>query len=193
MGRRKAPVHAIPENADKARAFMEWASANMQALRRYVSTSKAGYDEDLFSDALIRARDAIARRGTVVRNPVGYFLRTYQSAFLDARRKASPTQTDECVEGVPFLEDLESLTRDEIEARLKAEILSYVRGRYDETSVSMFEIYLGLLPDVSYKRLAGMLGVPVARIWPVMGQIRKDIATRFVADYQILLSGEVEI
>jgi hypothetical protein len=54
--------------------------------------------------------------------------------------------------------------------------------------VSLFEIYVGLSPDISYKRMSIILGIPATRIWPVIGRIKKDLVKRFDGRRGFLLS-----
>jgi len=173
-------MEVSPENEAKARAFMDWYGANMNSLRYYVQGSGIAYDEDLFTDAFLRAYDAISRRGTEVRSYTGYFLQTYRSAFLDSKKK--PTTSEPLTADLPAPE---SDTPGEEAVEVTAEVLEYVRRNYDEFDVSLFEVYAGLSPDISYRRMASMLGVPASKIWPAMSKIKKDV-------YDFLLSKAVD-
>lgn len=187
MGRRKELIDASPENEAKARAFMDWYGANMDKLRYYVQD----YDEDIFTDAFLRAYDAIARRGTSVKDYVGYFLRTYRATFLDSKKTPIVGKVDErVVENLPA-SDFDSRAYEEVVEMINTEVLEYVRENYDEVAVSLFEIYVGLSPDISYKRMSNILGIPATKIWPVIGQIKKDVVKRFSATYDIFRSNVV--
>lgn len=191
MGRRKELIDASPENEAKARAFMSWYAANMDKLRYYVQGSGLEYDEDLFTDAFLRAYDAIARRGTSVKDNVGYFLQTYRATFLDSKKTPIVGKVDErVVENLPA-SDFDSDTYEEVVETINTEVLEYVRESYDEVAVSLFEIYVGLSPDISYKRMSNILGIPATKIWPVIGQIKKDLVKRFDGRRDFLLSGVV--
>lgn len=187
MGRRKELIDASPENEAKARDFMSWYAANMDNLRYLVQD----YDEDLFTDAFLRAYDAIARRGTSVKDNVGYFLQTYRATFLDSKKTPIISKVDErVVENLPA-SDFDSDTYEEVVETINTEVLEYVRESYDEVAVSLFEIYVGLSPDISYKRMSNILGIPATKIWPVIGQIKKDLVKRFDDRRDFLLSGVV--
>lgn len=191
MGRRKELIDASPENEAKARAFMSWYGDNMDKLRYYVQGSGLEYDEDLFTDAFLRAYDAIARRGTSVKDNVGYFLQTYRATFLDSKKTPIFGKVDErVVENLPA-SDFDSDTYEEVVETINTEVLEYVRESYDEVAVSLFEIYVGLSPDISYKRMSNILGIPATKIWPVIGQIKKDLVKRFDGRRDYLLSGVV--
>lgn len=185
MAREKLPLINIkPENEAKARDFMEWYGGNMDRLRHYVEW----YDEDLFTDAFLRAYEAIARRGTSVRNYTAYFLRTYRNTLLDTKKISGGHRADETA--------LQRLTQVEFDAPLyeaavetiNTEVLDYVREAYDEVAVSLFEIYVGLFPDISYGRMADMLGISENKIWPVIGKIKKDVVKRFGGRKDFILS-----
>jgi DNA-directed RNA polymerase specialized sigma24 family protein len=181
----------LPENEAKARAFMSWYGDNMDKLRYYVQGSGLEYDEDLFTDAFLRAYDAIARRGTSVKNNVGYFLQTYTATFLDSKKTPIAGKVDERVVANLPASDFDSDTYEELVKTINTEVLEYVRENYDEVAVSLFEIYVGLSPDISYKRMSNILGISATKIWPVIGQIKKDVVKRFSATYDNFRSNVV--
>ena len=191
MGRRKELVNASPENEIKACAFMNWYGANMDKLRHYAQGNGLEYDEVLFTDAFLRAYDAIARRGTSIKDNVGYFLQTYRATVLDSKKTPIVGKVDEHVVTNLPASEFDSDTYEEVVETINVEVMEYVRERYDEVAVSLFEIYVGLSPDISYKRMSNILGIPAARIWPVIGQIKKDLVKRFDGRRGFLLSGVV--
>lgn len=191
MGRRKELIDASPENEAKARAFMSWYAANMDKLRYYVQGSGLEYDEDLFTDAFLRAYEAIARRGTDVKDNVGYFLQSYRATFLDSKKAPEINKADDTAVGNLRASDFDSDLYEEVVETINTEMLEYVRKSYDEVAVSLFEIYVGLSPDISYKRMAVILGIPATKIWPVIGKIKKDLVKRFDGRRDFLLSGVV--
>lgn len=190
MGRRKALVEGPPENRAKAKDFLEWFAVERERVEFYIRGC-LDYDEDLVSDALIRTHDAIVRRGTDVDDYLGYFLYVYKNTFLDAAKaKTRYTVQAENVRGLAAPDYDSAAYEDAVEA-INAEVMDYVRESYDEVAVSLFEIYVGLLPDISYKRLSRILGIPATKIWPVIGRIKKDVAERFGGRRSFLLSGIV--
>ena len=180
MGRRKELVNASPENEIKACAFMNWYGANMDKLRHYAQGNGLEYDEDLFTDAFLRAYDAIARRGTSIKDNVGYFLQTYRATVLDSKKTPIVGKVDEHVVTNLPASEFDSDTYEEVVETINVEVMEYVRERY-----------VGLSPDISYKRMLNILGIPAARIWPVIGQIKKDLVKRFDGRRGFLLSGVV--
>lgn len=191
MGRRKELIDASPENDAKARAFMAWYGNNMDKLRYYVKGGNLEFDEDLFTDAFLRAYEAIARRGTDVKDNVGYFLQSYRATFLDSKKAPEINKADDTAVGNLRASDFDSDLYEEVVETINTEMLEYVRKSYDEVAVSLFEIYVGLSPDISYKRMAVILGIPATKIWPVIGKIKKDLVKRFDGRRDFLLSGVV--
>lgn len=188
MGRRKELIDASPENDAKARAFMAWYGNNMDKLRYYVKGGNLEFDEDLFTDAFLRAYEAIARRGTDVKDNVGYFLQSYRATFLDSKKAPEINKADDTAVGNLRASDFDSDLYEEVVETINTEMLEYVRKSYDEVAVSLFEIYVGLSPDISYKRMAVILGIPATKIWPVIGKIKKDLVKRFDGRRDYLLS-----
>lgn len=188
MGRRKELIDASPENEAKARAFMVWYGDNMDKLRYYVKGGNLEFDEDIFTDAFLRSYEAIARRGTAVKDNVGYFLQSYRATFLDSKKAPEINKADESAVGNLRASDFDSDLYEEVVETINTEMLEYVRKSYDEVAVSLFEIYVGLSPDISYKRMAVILGIPATKIWPVIGTIKKDLVKRFDGRRDYLLS-----
>lgn len=189
MGRHRCREGVNPVNESKAQAFSVWFGVNAERLRRYVSGGRLPYDEDVFSETFLRVYDAVARCGTSIRDYTGYFLRAYQFVYLDGRRSAPPHEEIDRVRLPPPPSDDD--TR-ELPPDLRGVMLDYVRRNYDESAVSLFEMYVGLLPNISYKRLSCITGVPLSKIWPVMGRIKKDLTERFSKKLGFLLSDGVE-
>jgi hypothetical protein len=71
---------------------------------------------------------------------------------------------------------------------IEKEITEYVRTNYDPAACSLFEIYIALRPETSYKKLAKMLGFPVQWVWPVIGAIKKDLIANYSNRKDYLLS-----
>lgn len=174
------------KNEQLARDFMLWFAANIDQLKRYVKD----YDDDLFNDAFLRAYNAILRRGTEVKDYTGYFLQTYRATFLDSTRKAGrygvsldmseePTYVRQTLAEIAHLD---GVTADQYEEEVEAindKVLAYVRNHFDPYSTSLFEIYLGLSPAVSYTRLATLLGISEHKIRHRIRPIRKALSQVF--------------
>jgi len=173
-----------PESEKRAIEFMEWYAANMHKLKYYAQGEGGIFDADIFSDTFLKIYDAIALKGFKIKDYTGYFLRSYRLAFINSKKidKTAVLETD--VADTEF----NSYMYEEVIEKLNNEVMEYVRLNYDEISVSLFEMYIGLAPDISYKRLANMLGYPEFKIWPVIGKIKKDVTKRFSYRKDFLLS-----
>jgi DNA-directed RNA polymerase specialized sigma24 family protein len=185
MGRKKALIFNTPPNHEvMANAFMRWYGANLDDLKRCV----IDYDEDLFTDAFLRAYEAIRRCGTIVKDYKGYFLQSYRSTFLDSKKKAQPDKENETAITHIQASEYDYMAYEKVVDDFKSEILDYVQNTYNPFDVSLFEIYIGLLPDISYKRMSEMLGIPTTKIWPAIGAIKKDVAEKYGKKCENLLS-----
>ena len=75
--------------------------------------------------------------------------------------------------------DFDSREYEEAVETINTEVMEFVRSTYDEMSISLFEMYVGLAPDVSYKKLAAMLGLPFAKVWMSIGNVKKRVLRHF--------------
>jgi DNA-directed RNA polymerase specialized sigma24 family protein len=187
MGRLKELVEGSPESEDRARFFAEWYGANMDKLRYYLQ-GRVEYDEDIFSDAFLRAYDAIARKGTTISNNTSYFLQTYRTTYLDIIRKSRNMSKVELRDMTS--PDIDTGEHEREVWNMTKDILLYLREYYNEVDISIFEIYAGLSPDVSYKRMSHILGIPINQIYQVVSSIKKDVVKRFGERYNFLLSND---
>lgn len=186
-----------PENEARAREFLEWYAGTEEELKR---TLFPGFrEEELMVETAIGIYDAIALKGRRIDNYRGYYLRAYHTARLAAKKKAGEEEARRV--GIEELRRRPGRTEGAFEMQtegvdesgeeapgrrgdLKEEVMEFVRGRYDEGAVALFEIYVALWPEISYKRLAEMLGWPLHRIWPILGRIRREVALRFKGRYE---------
>lgn len=163
-------------NEELARGFMDWYAANMDNLKFYVKD----FDEDLFTDAFLRAYNAILRRGTVVNDYTGYFIQTYRATFLDSKRVEKYDYTiDQYLENTTSTDTPYSEKYEEEVATINGEVLEYVRAHFDPYSTSLFEIYLGLSPEISYAKLSALLGISEHKIRHRIRPIRKSLTAVF--------------
>lgn len=177
------------DNLARAAAFLDWYAINSKDLERRVRKNRRhlnSYDPDIMADAMLQIYDAIALKGADVKDFTFYFYRTYYNIYLAAIGKARTVCIDDAaeLEAPNFDYNNYELAVD----HLKSEILEYVRGKYDPVAVSLFEIYIGLQPDTSYKRIAALLGIPFSTVWTSIGVIRKDVAAAFGNRKEYLLS-----
>lgn len=196
---------ATPENLARANDFLIWYGDNTDDLKNRINKNRShrnSYCPDLMGDTMLGIYDAIAYKGADVKDYVFYFYRSYYNLYLAGKRKPGPDFLDDIIiwgedrhgrEPKTMTDMLEAPDFDyynyEIEVdALKTEILDYVRARYNPVEVSLFEIYVGLYPDTSYKRIAALLGIPFNKVWASIGAIRKDVAVNFSDRRVYLLS-----
>lgn len=189
---------ATPENLARANDFLIWYGDNTDDLKNRINKNRShrnSYCPDLMGDTMLGIYDAIAYKGADVKDYVFYFYRSYYNLYLNGKRKPGPDFLDDIKVGeVRTLSDtLEApdfaYYNYEIEVgALKTEILDYVRARYNPVEASLFEIYVGLYPDTSYRRIAALLGIPFNKVWTSIGAIRKDVAVKFSDRRVYLLS-----
>lgn len=165
----------LTDNEVRARDFMDWFAANGDRLRGYVTN----YDADIFEDAMLRVYDAIALRGAVVRDPVGYFVRTYRNTLLhclSARRRMFPL-TSQDVADEPLTDTADGGDFDPGEA--VANMLRYIGANYSARDALFFELYVRLAPGISLRQMGRIYGVPFTTIAPVIGRVKRDVAGHF--------------
>lgn len=173
-----------PENEARAREYMNWYAANMKKLEYYVQGSGGVFDEDIFNDTFLRVYDAIALKGLHIKDYTGCFIRSYRNTYINSKKVDRTADLDVDIPDTSFNSDL----YENVIETLNNEVMNYVQDNYNDLSVSLFEIYIGLAPDISYKRLADMLGYPEGKIWPVIGKIKKDVIKHFADRKDFLLS-----
>lgn len=192
---------ATEETEARAAAFMAWYGDNFTRIRDKLIFVHL-YDDQVATDTALNVYESIALKGLIVQDYQFYFLRAYHTnrlAMLKRKTYEVPLEfsfqsPDEeytdftALLGVADTPDFDYELHEDIVQTLSAEMLEYVRAKYDPLSASLFEIYIGLLPDTSYKRLSELLGIPVTRIWTSIGAIRKDLALQFENRKVYLLS-----
>ena len=189
---------ATPENLARANEFLKWYGNNTADLKSRINKNRSHQNRfcpDLMGDTMLSIYDAIAYKGADVKDYIFYFYRSYYNLYLAGKNKPRPDFLDDIRigEDQTLNDTLEAPDFDyynyEIEVdALKTEILDYVRARYNPVEVSLFEIYVGLYPDTSYKRISALLGIPFNKVWASIGAIRKDVAVNFSDRRGFLLS-----
>lgn len=163
----------------RAQDFLQWYGANCEYIRERLIYAHL-YDDALATDTMLNMYDGIALKGHDIRDYKFYFLRAYHTNFIAKRRGADWVDLDFDVEDTSA--DVEDSAIDQI----LVEVLDYVRDNFSPAECSLFEIYVGLLPDISYSKLAKMLGLSLSQVWQVIGAIRKDLKTHYKARYVYL-------
>lgn len=189
--KRRGDEVATPESEARANEFMKWYGDNYDAIRGKLVYGEL-YDDQIATDTFLRIYDCIALDGLVVKDYKFYFLRSYHTNRLGALNKDSVAEArflrDDATVNNIVVQDATYLDYEIAVETLRAEIVDYVRGQFDPYSVALFEIYMGLQPEISYRAMAEMLGIGVYEIWPLIGAIKKDIRYHFSDRRDYLLS-----
>lgn len=183
-----------PESERRAKAFMRWFSLRFDRLRsEWLYAGK--FDDEVATDTALYIYDCIALKGLQIKGKYKwYYLRAYHMRLLASQKKrAEAARRSVYLDDPDVLLDLAAPTFDYeyFEALVDAintDMLEYVRANYPPLDASLFEIYIALQPDMSYKRMGKMLGYSPNKIWPVIGAIRRDLAEKFADKRYYLLS-----
>lgn len=203
---------ATKDSLRAARAFMGWYGLRFEELRdRLIYAHK--FDDEVATDTALKIYDDIALKGTVINGKYKwYYFRAYHTNYIAAKKLEQKETAQTISYDAPPINDYEGdgyivaaqdtyayvnglaapdFDADAFESAtdlLRAEILEYVRANYAEENVSIFEIYMELLPEISYKKLAVLFGMPHQKIWQAIGEIKRDVSIRFGARRDYLLS-----
>lgn len=178
---------ATPESEKAARAFMGWFGLRFEELRdKLIYAHK--FDDEVAVDTALMINDNIRLKGLRITGKFKwYYLRAYHTNY-----KAAVSKTRSFIE----LDEVTDIEAPQVDYALyestvdglRREILDYVNAKYSAVDVSLFEIYIELHPEISYRRLAGMLGLPYIQTWQAISSIKKDVVETFGGRKDILLS-----
>lgn len=178
---------ATADSASRARKFMMWFGLRFEEIQKGFGPL---FNDEVAVDTALRIREDIELKGLVINGKLRhYYIRSYNLNLI-AHKKRERTRTvmhveiDNDEEGRPLAETLgcEDVDPREYEIAvdtLRDEVLEFVRRHHDPVAASLFEIYVELSPDISYNRLARMLGVPYRFVWQELGAIKKDVVYWF--------------
>lgn len=186
----------VPTAEAQARAnkFMVWYGRNADYIRERLIYAHL-YDDQVATDTMIYLYECIALKGFAISNYKWYFLRAYHMNYKAAqkRRSQDTARTVYMDDEETYIEELAAPSfdyadyEDKVEA-LRLEILEYVRGSFDAFSVSLFEMYIELQPEMNAARLAKLLGISEYKVGPTIKAIKKDVVYRFADRRDFLLS-----
>lgn len=205
---------ATVANERKGRRFMNWYAAYYKILGRSIRNN---YDYEVATDTMINVYEAIVFKGAYINNYRFYFLRAYHTTLLKARKdktfhlgktmsldEAHEWRDENSGDGMrdsghnnsgarfdPFELPAPDFDYESVETvfdTLQYEILEHVRATYDPVSASLFEMYIALLPDTSYARLAEMLGYSESRLYQSISVIKADLRIKYKRRRDFLLS-----
>lgn len=177
---------ATPEDQARADAFMKWYGDNFNALKWKLIKGDQMFNDGVATDTALLIYEAIALKGARIDSFAHYFFRAYRTNLIAVKPRGNEAHTDELNTIAAPTFNYEEYER--VVDGLTNEILEHVRANYNAFAVSLFEIYIGLLPDTSYAQMSEMLNIPTQTIWFWIGRIKKDVKATFDERKRVLLS-----
>lgn len=177
---------AKPEDLKRANAFLIWYGLSLKALKSQLYYRGRAFDHDVAQDTALTIYDNIAFKSSEIKDIKGYFFMAYQTNKLKALRDDGSTDYID-----PETQELEDAITEEYERELhelREAILAYVREEREAFDCTLYEMYEGLYPDISHRRLADMLGLPEHTIRYSLETTITAIRLTFKSRYAYLLS-----
>lgn len=191
------------DSAREALAFMGWFGLRFEQIRQMFGNA---FDDEVAVDTALRIRQDIELKGLVIGGKYrNYFMRAYKMNLLRAKIKANAHNAlhvdidgardyGNDTDGAPLWRDI--LPADDYDPRdyelavntLRDEVLDFVQRHHDPLAASLFEIYVELSPDLSYKSLGKLFGIPDRTVWQGIGAIKKDVVHWFAERRAYLLN-----
>lgn len=195
---------ATPEAERKAKHFLDW----FGAIYPHIKKRMRDHNEEIAVDTMLQIYNDILYKGVRIQNYRGYFLMAYNTTKLkravdEARRQTTHYSIDEAMP----LKDNYRRTEDQktwaeffaapdfdyelhetILAQIDEEMLEYVRREFSPAEISIYEIYTGLQPAVSYGVMAKMLGISEQRIYRTVSAIKRELKENFTERRAYLLA-----
>lgn len=191
---------ATAEGERRARNFMNWYGA----IYPHLIKSLRDPDLDAVTDTMLQIYNDILYKGLTIDRYSTYFKRAYHTTKLKAQinatkqRERTVSIDAPCIQngqdnGLTYAEtiaapDFDFELFESINEQVQNEMLEYVRANFAPMEVSLFEIYIGLQPDVSYPILGKMLGISANRIYLTISAIKRDLQQNYTDRRIYLLS-----
>lgn len=185
---------ATPESTKRARAFMIWYGHNFERLKVVLKYRGRGFNDEVATDTALKIHDDILLKDLRIGSYKHYYFRAYHTnAMRNARDETrqnvifSPLSNNNSaveIEAPSF----DSAYYEEVSDALNTELLDYVSANYSPYKCSIFEIYIGLQPDVTCRSLSIMLGLAEHIVWTVLNEIRQDVCAKFKGRKDYLLT-----
>lgn len=187
---------ATREGERNAARFMCWFAARFDEIKKAYG---AAFNDEVAVDTALTVREALLYKNRII---VGkyrhYYIRAYNINMIqhhkaERARTARHVDIDDDADGRPLSETIAAVDYDPHEYEiavntLRAEVLEFVRAFHDPLNVALFEVYIELSPDVSYRRMADMFGVPYRQVWQGVGEVKRDVAHWFAERRAFLLN-----
>jgi hypothetical protein len=188
---------ATPEAERKAKRFIDWYGAMYITIARSIRD----HDQEIATDTMLQMYNDILYKDARVKNYRAYFISAYHTTKLkrtiaEGKRRALHVSLDAPIEGeqdqtigemIPA-PDYDYETYEACIEQVHAEVLGYVRANYEPMEISIFEIYVGLQPNVSYSTMGAMLGISANRIYLIISAIKRDLQLNYTERRKYLLS-----
>lgn len=181
---------ATPEAERKAKHFLDWFGAIYPELKKRMRD----HNEEISVDTMLQIYNDILYKGTRIQNYRGYFLMAYNTTKLkravdEARRTSVHVAIDDDEEVLNIAApDFDYDLHESILAQIDEEMLEYVRREFSPAEISIYEIYTGLQPTVSYGVMAKMLGISEQRIYRTVSAIKRELKANYTERRVYLLS-----
>lgn len=187
---------ATPEAERKAKRFIDWYGAMYVHIARRIRD----HNPEIATDTMLQVYNDILYKGTHIKNYRAYYVRAYHTTKLkhdmeEAKRRglhisfdAPADDSDVTLSEIIAAPDFDYELHEEIVEQINSEILEYVRGKFSPMEISIFEIYVGLQPDVSYTVMGKMLGISANRIYLIVSAIKRDLQQNYTERRIFLLS-----
>lgn len=184
---------ATKHSTKRARAFMIWYGHNFNRLKRALHD----FNDEVATETALKIYEAIELKGLAIDSYKHYFFRAYRTNMLRHLKAEStkklifgPLSNDPTAEECDIMAapEYDFSHYEEVSERINAQIMDHVRAKFPPFECSIFEIFIGLQPDITCRKLSIMLGLATPTVWNVLNSIRKDVGAHFGADRDYLLS-----
>lgn len=191
---------ATPQAQAAADDFLKWFGRMYGYIREHL-IAEPKLDDDVYHDAAITIYDAIRLKNLVIRGRKrAYYLRVYHTTLLktlqDRRKAITTTLSINVLEDENTGAELRALAANDYDPAayehavdtVRGEMLAFVRRHYQPWAVSIFEIYMELQPQITYKAMAEMLGIPRNKVSATVCEIKAELRYWYADRRALLLS-----
>lgn len=186
---------ATPEAERKAKRFIDWYGAMYHHIARKIRDHNA----EIACDTMLQVYNDILYKGAHIQNYRAYFVRAYHNTKLkhdieEGKRRTMyvsfdmPAEDDVTIAEILPAPEFDAELYEAVIEQINSEILEYVRAKFTPMEISIFEIYVGLQPSVSYALMGEMLGISANRIYLIVSAIKRDLSINMSERRNYLLS-----
>lgn len=177
------------ESSAEADRFMNWYGYNFEQLSKFYGPV---FNDEVATDTALRIHEDISLRGRRIEGKYRhYYVRAYNVNLIAWRKKETARAARTAELDAPIGEDMtladilpckgteDTLLYEIAVNTLRQEVLEFVDAFHSPYAASLFEIYVELSPDISYRRLADMLGLPRAEVGGAIYEVKRDVIEWF--------------